>query len=205
MREPDATFSDPRQAVLYDVFNNDRSDLHAYVRIADEVEAHCVVDVGCGTGSLAVRLAELGFPSPGLTLLEPLWFGHHRRGRHGQGHCGGYPDAKFCHEVRVLPGALTLRERDMMLRLVEVSSTSRGRILRRSPPRRPIEADVLICRGDEDSGDAEEGEQRSETRLSSLGSSWSRRHHKSQFTGVSGRLETLSSAGELRLSTANQG
>src|SRR5829696_2031422 len=72
----------------------------------------------------------------------------------GQGHCGGYPDAKFCHEVPVLPGALTLRERDMMLRLIEVSSTSRGRILRRSPPRRPIEADVLICRGDEDSGDA---------------------------------------------------
>jgi hypothetical protein len=47
----------------------------------------------------------------------------------------------------------------MMLRLLEVASTSRGRILRRSPPRRPIEADVLICRGDEDSGDAEEGEQ----------------------------------------------
>jgi 2-polyprenyl-3-methyl-5-hydroxy-6-metoxy-1,4-benzoquinol methylase len=72
VREPDATFSDPRQAVLYDVFNNDRSDLDAYVTIADEVEAHRVVDVGCGAGSLAVRLAELGFPSPGLTLLEPL-------------------------------------------------------------------------------------------------------------------------------------
>jgi hypothetical protein len=47
VREPDATFSDPRQAVLYDVFNNDRSDLEAYVTIADEVEAHHVVDVGC--------------------------------------------------------------------------------------------------------------------------------------------------------------
>ena len=66
MREPDATFSDPRQAVLYDVFNNDRSDLDAYVRIADEVEAHRVVDVGCGTGSLAVRLAELGFSVTGV-------------------------------------------------------------------------------------------------------------------------------------------
>jgi 2-polyprenyl-3-methyl-5-hydroxy-6-metoxy-1,4-benzoquinol methylase len=73
VREPDATFSDPRQAVLYDVFNNDRSDLEAYVRIAEEVGAHRVVDVGCGTGSLAVRLAELGFSSPALTLLEPLW------------------------------------------------------------------------------------------------------------------------------------
>jgi len=66
VRDPDATFSDPRQAVLYDVFNNDRSDLEAYVRIAAEVEAHRVVDVGCGTGSLAVRLAELGFSVTGV-------------------------------------------------------------------------------------------------------------------------------------------
>jgi SAM-dependent methyltransferase len=66
VREPDATFSDPRQAVLYDVFNNDRSDLEAYVRIAAEVEAHRVVDVGCGTGSLAVRLAALGFSVIGV-------------------------------------------------------------------------------------------------------------------------------------------
>jgi 2-polyprenyl-3-methyl-5-hydroxy-6-metoxy-1,4-benzoquinol methylase len=66
VREPDATFSDPRQAVLYDVFNNDRSDLEAYVTIADEVKAHRVVDVGCGTGSLAVRLAELGFSVTGV-------------------------------------------------------------------------------------------------------------------------------------------
>ena len=72
MREPDGTFSDPRQAVLYDVFNNDRSDLEAYVTIADEIEAHRVVDVGCGTGSLS------GSPnwdslSPALTLLKPRW------------------------------------------------------------------------------------------------------------------------------------
>ena len=66
MRAPDATFSDPRQAVLYDVFNHDRSDLEAYVTIADEVKAHRVVDVGCGTGSLAVRLAELGFSVTGV-------------------------------------------------------------------------------------------------------------------------------------------
>ena len=86
----------------------------------------------------------------------------------------------------------------MMLRLLEVASTSRGRILPRSPPRRPIEADVLICRGDEDSGDAEEGEQ-DQKRTIHPRSSWSRRHHKSRFTGVSGSLETLSSAGELSI------
>jgi hypothetical protein len=72
VREPDATFSDPRQAVLYDVFNNDRSDLEAYVTIADEVEAHRVVDVGCGVHSLS------GSPnwdslSRALTLLKPRW------------------------------------------------------------------------------------------------------------------------------------
>jgi SAM-dependent methyltransferase len=66
VREPDATFADPRQAVLYDFFNGDRSDLEAYVRIAHEVEAQRVVDVGCGTGSLAVRLAARGFSVTGV-------------------------------------------------------------------------------------------------------------------------------------------
>lgn len=60
MREPDAAFADPRQAVLYDVFDGDRSDLDAYAAIAEEVGARRVVDVGCGTGSLAVRLAGEG-------------------------------------------------------------------------------------------------------------------------------------------------
>jgi SAM-dependent methyltransferase len=60
VREPDAAFADPRQAVLYDVFDDDRSDLDAYVAIADEVAAGTVLDIGCGTGSLAVRLATLG-------------------------------------------------------------------------------------------------------------------------------------------------
>ncbi len=60
MRPPDPAFADPRLAALYDVFDADRGDLDAYVAIADEVAARSVVDVGCGTGSLAVRLAALG-------------------------------------------------------------------------------------------------------------------------------------------------
>jgi hypothetical protein len=62
-----------------------------------------------------------------------------------------------CHEVRVLPGALTLRERDVVCRLVPGSSASRGRILWRSPPGRPIEADVLVHA---EVHDPEEGDER---------------------------------------------
>ena len=66
MREPDAIFADPRQAVLYDVFEDDRADLDAYVAIAEELGARSVIDIGCGTGSLAVRLAGLGLQVIGL-------------------------------------------------------------------------------------------------------------------------------------------
>ncbi|MEU0266865.1 class I SAM-dependent methyltransferase [Nocardioides sp. NPDC006303] len=66
MREPDAAFADPRQAVLYDVFDDDRSDLDAYVAIAGELGARHIVDIGCGTGSLAVRLAGEGLSVVGL-------------------------------------------------------------------------------------------------------------------------------------------
>lgn len=66
VRAPDPAFADHRLAVLYDVFDDDRSDLDAYVAIAEEVNASCVVDIGCGTGSLAVRLAELGLTVVGV-------------------------------------------------------------------------------------------------------------------------------------------
>lgn len=66
MREPDAAFADPRQAVLYDVFDEDRSDLDAYVAITGELGARHVIDIGCGTGSLAVRLAGEGLSVVGV-------------------------------------------------------------------------------------------------------------------------------------------
>ncbi len=40
--------------------DGDRSDLDAYVAIAEELNATRIIDVGCGTGSLAIRLAALG-------------------------------------------------------------------------------------------------------------------------------------------------
>lgn len=60
MRAPDAAFADPRLAVLYDALHEPRIDLDAYVDIAEEIGARTVVDVGCGTGSLALRLAASG-------------------------------------------------------------------------------------------------------------------------------------------------
>lgn len=57
---PDALFAHPRLAPLYDAFDGDRGDLAAYVAIAGELGADRVLDVGCGTGSLAVLLADGG-------------------------------------------------------------------------------------------------------------------------------------------------
>jgi SAM-dependent methyltransferase len=66
VRPADAAFADPRLAQLYDVLDGDRTDLDAYVAIADEVGAGTVVDIGCGTGSLAVRLAGIGLSVVGV-------------------------------------------------------------------------------------------------------------------------------------------
>jgi SAM-dependent methyltransferase len=57
---PDAAFADGRLAPLYDLFDDDRSDLDEYAAIVAELGARSVLDVGCGTGTLAVLLAAHG-------------------------------------------------------------------------------------------------------------------------------------------------
>ena len=57
---PDAIFAHPRLARVYDTFDGPRDDLTAYVAIAGELGADRVLDVGCGTGSLAIALAGTG-------------------------------------------------------------------------------------------------------------------------------------------------
>ena len=56
----DAHFAEPRLVALYDVLEGERGDLDAYLAIAEEVGARSVVDVGCGTGTLACVLAARG-------------------------------------------------------------------------------------------------------------------------------------------------
>ena len=57
---PDAIFAHPRLAQIYDAFDGPRDDLAAYVAIAEELGADRILDVGCGTGCLALLLARTG-------------------------------------------------------------------------------------------------------------------------------------------------
>jgi ubiquinone/menaquinone biosynthesis C-methylase UbiE len=56
----DAQFAQPRLAEVYDHLDSDRSDLHLYVAIAEEFGVSTVLDLGCGSGTLACLLARRG-------------------------------------------------------------------------------------------------------------------------------------------------
>lgn len=62
---PDAIYSDPRLAALYDAFNPPGEDTAFSVRLAG-TEPKRILDVGCGTGQLACALAEGGHAVTGL-------------------------------------------------------------------------------------------------------------------------------------------
>jgi len=67
-RAPDPLFSDRRLAATYDVFEGGRDDLDAYELIVDEFGARSVLDLGCGTGEFACRLARRGVV---VTAVDP--------------------------------------------------------------------------------------------------------------------------------------
>jgi SAM-dependent methyltransferase len=62
----DALFEEARLAGLYDPLDPDRSDLDVYAAMAAEFGARSVLDVGCGTGTLACLLAGQGFTVTGI-------------------------------------------------------------------------------------------------------------------------------------------
>lgn len=69
---PDAIFAEPKLAEIYDLLESpDRLDLVSYLAIADELGAHSVIDLGCGTGNLACRLAALGKEVVGIDPAVP--------------------------------------------------------------------------------------------------------------------------------------
>jgi SAM-dependent methyltransferase len=62
----DECFRHQRLAAIYDPLDPDRTDLDAYVRMTEEFKARRVLDIGCGTGVLALLLADRGIEVIGV-------------------------------------------------------------------------------------------------------------------------------------------
>ncbi|MFB7930305.1 class I SAM-dependent methyltransferase [Streptomyces sp. NPDC056039] len=66
----DECFRHPRLAAVYDPLDPDRGDLDPYLRMTEESGARQVLDIGCGTGVFALRLAARGIQVVGVDPAE---------------------------------------------------------------------------------------------------------------------------------------
>jgi len=70
---PDAIYTDPRLAAVYEVLNPPAADTAFYAKLAGD-PPRAVLDMGCGTGSFAVELAGRGHrvwgADPAAAMLE---------------------------------------------------------------------------------------------------------------------------------------
>jgi SAM-dependent methyltransferase len=100
-------FADPRLAGLYDTLTAGRHDIGFYLALAAELGARTVVDVGCGTGVLAVELAGRGHaatgvdPSSGMLAVARSRPGH-ERASWVHGDAAALPPASF--ELAIMTG-----------------------------------------------------------------------------------------------------
>ncbi|WP_026550954.1 class I SAM-dependent methyltransferase [Arthrobacter sp. Br18] len=62
----DPIFEHPRLVSIYDAMDPDRSDLDPYLAMVQDFAVRRVMDLGCGTGVLALQLAERGIDVVGV-------------------------------------------------------------------------------------------------------------------------------------------
>lgn len=72
-RMADDCFAHPRLAALYDALHHGRTDLDAYLGMAEESGARRVLDIGCGTGVFALLLAGRGIEVVGVDPARASW------------------------------------------------------------------------------------------------------------------------------------
>ena len=65
------SYTDPRLAALYDLLNTGRADWDFYLALAGDAPQR-VLDVGCGTGGLAVEFARRGHATSGADPAEAM-------------------------------------------------------------------------------------------------------------------------------------